>query len=268
MSTKRLGADLRVEVQQVQSRRFSRYLAVVCGNDLVASALTVRLHAEGWSVVMCERVDPPAIWRGMTFTDAWYVGKSMLAGQSACFCASIRSVQSLLDRGYIAATTWSSAAVADSLQADCIFDARAQVQPTPSTEAKVLSISREHTNNASRRIAVPRDRIDISPALNGTKERSDIMAPTSGRLVSMRHIGEHVRKGDVLGRFDGTAVVSPCTGVVMGIAARGALVSANSPLGSIDPYNDPLRCFGPDSEALRLADEMIELFHGGIVLQA
>jgi hypothetical protein len=72
---------------------------VVLGSDHVASAVAHRLHRDGFAVVLIDRVDPPCPRRGMAFTDAWYYGATTLAGVNAVFCASVRSIPSVLGRG-------------------------------------------------------------------------------------------------------------------------------------------------------------------------
>jgi len=56
--------------------------------------------------------------RGMAFTDAWYYGNATLDGATAVFCATVKSIPSLLERPrVIAATTWSLSGTAPALPA-------------------------------------------------------------------------------------------------------------------------------------------------------
>ena len=60
----------------------------------------------------------------MAFTNAWYVGNAELENEGACFCASLKSMPSILARRMIAATTWSWPGVAAALEPVLLVDAR------------------------------------------------------------------------------------------------------------------------------------------------
>ncbi len=105
--------------------RCSRLLAVVIGSAELGSAIAVRLSKSGLAVVVCDEVDPPWIRRGMAFTDAWYFGSACVDSVQATFCASLRSIPTVLaNRPTIAATTWSWPGVAAGLNAGIVIDAR------------------------------------------------------------------------------------------------------------------------------------------------
>ena len=86
---------------------FSRSAAIVLGCGEVGSAVALALHQAGLAVVLVDEADPAWHRRGMAFTNAWYVGTAELEGEGACFCASLKSIPSVLARRMIAATTWS-----------------------------------------------------------------------------------------------------------------------------------------------------------------
>ncbi len=99
-------------------------VAIVLGCNDVGSAIAVALHASGLSVVLVDEADPAWHRRGMAFTDAWYVGNAELDNEGACFCASVKSIPSVLARGMIAATTWSWPGLAGTLRPAVLVDAR------------------------------------------------------------------------------------------------------------------------------------------------
>ena len=61
------------------SRR-SRPIAVILGLDEIASAIGVRIHEAGYSVVMSHDTARPVIRRGMAFFDALYDDPIVLGG--------------------------------------------------------------------------------------------------------------------------------------------------------------------------------------------
>ena len=92
-----------------------RPVVIVLGCGDVGSAVAFELHIAGFAVVLIDEADPAWHRRGMAFTNAWYVGNAELDGEGACFCASMRSIPSVLANRMIAATTWSWPGVAGLL---------------------------------------------------------------------------------------------------------------------------------------------------------
>jgi len=101
-----------------------RGIAIVLGSGTNGSAIACGLHADGLGVVIIDRADPSCPYRGMAFSDAWFLGTCELDALSACFCASVRSIPTVLRRRMIAATTWSWRGVAEALGADVLVDTR------------------------------------------------------------------------------------------------------------------------------------------------
>src|SRR5262245_20726987 len=97
------------------NRRTERSVAIVLGCGGVGSGVACALHRAGWSVVLVDDADPAWHRRGMAFTNAWYIGNAELDGAGACFCASLKSIPSVLAQRMVAATTWSWRSVADAL---------------------------------------------------------------------------------------------------------------------------------------------------------
>jgi len=110
-----------------------RPVAVVIGCDDIGSAIAWTLHCAGLAVALVDAADPPWPRRGMSYTDAWYVGGATLEQVDACFCTSVRSVPTVLARGdMIAATTWSWEGVVTALHAPSWWrHAQAEAAPSP-----------------------------------------------------------------------------------------------------------------------------------------
>ena len=103
----------------------ARPAVIVIGSDEVGSAIAWTLHRAGAAVVVIDAADPPWPRRGMSYTDAWYVGGATLEDVDACFCSSVRSVPAVLARGdLLAATTWSWEAVVLATHAIAVVETR------------------------------------------------------------------------------------------------------------------------------------------------
>lgn len=84
----------------------------------------------------------------------------------------------------------------------------------------------------------------------------------SGRFRTRREIAERVNAGDVLGDLDRYAIVAPATGVLAGLAARGARVAAGQLIAEIDPCSDPQRSFGIAAEERAIARRVCAAVRG------
>ena len=197
-----------------------RPVVIVVGCDDVGSAIARALHRGGAAVVLIDSADPPWPRRGMCYADAWYVGGATLVDVDACFCASVKSIPAVLDRGdTIAATTWSLQGVAGALRPVAFIDSRTIARPQS---------------------PVPR-----------------IEALRAGRFLTRHRIAERVERGDPLGELSGTAVLAPAAGVLRGLAARGARVAVGQTLAEIDESGDGSRCFGVSPEAAVAAQRIV-----------
>lgn len=200
-----------------------RPVIIVVGCDDVGSAIAHVLHDSGAAVVLVDAADPPWSRRGMSYVDAWYVGGATLDGVDACFCASVKSIPTVLARGeMIAATTWSWAGVATALQPAALVVVR--------DEARAVFPA-------------------IAPDLR-------VDAPHAGRFRTRHEIAERVETGDVLGALDGYAVVAPASGVLRALCARGARVAAGQTLVEIDRSGDTQSCFGVKEPARAVAERV------------
>ncbi len=100
-----------------------RQVMIVIGSGEIGSTVAVILQRAGYAVVVCDDVDPAWARRGMSFTNAWYVGNAELDGDAAVFCASVKSIPPVLKRErLIAATTWSWMGIAEALDPIAVVD--------------------------------------------------------------------------------------------------------------------------------------------------
>lgn len=244
-----------------------RPLAIVVGATDVGSATAIALHRAGYGVALCEGVDPAWTRRGMAFTDAWYVGSAELAGITAVFCSSVRSIPTVLMRGeLIAATTWSWSGVATALPPVVVVHTRSRDRLADDLRAegpaerltigigpgfvagKDVDLIVESAPGPSvgelihRGPALPRS--DVVPDMNGVGRERFVESPAGGRFVTQKRIGAAVAMGENLGAVGTTPVAAPLAGVLRGLTARGARVARGTRIAEIDPRGLPALCFG------------------------
>ena len=253
--------------------------ALVLGSDVVGSAIAHVLHRAHFDVVLIDEIDPPGPWRGMSFANAWYLGSAELEGVAACFCSSVKSIPAVLHRqGLIAATSWSWLGVAAALLAEVVIDARTAEGGVPAAlrpraPAGLLTIGcgpsmrcGEHVDvvidtsygTAGRRVHASAGSVGEPDRLGGLGSERFLCAPRSGRMRTLLRIGEGVRARDPVGDVGGMPLAAPADGVLRGLCARGARVTAGQVVAEIDARGEPERCYGLDARALVIADGVVE----------
>ena len=231
-------------------------VVVVLGCDEIGSAISHRLHLDGFAVVLIDRIDPPWARRGMALTDAWYLGTAQLAGVSAVFCSSVRSIPAVLDRaGAIAATSWSWPGVAAALSPLAVIETRAPsarrvpLETSPAPPLLTLEVVPG---------ALVGPEFDVAVPLPEPRHRPGriVFAPCSGPFATRHAIGDVVHRGDTLGHLAGMAMIAPLDGCLRGLTARGARVHSGCELAEIDPSGNASGCFGLDERASAIAREV------------
>jgi xanthine dehydrogenase accessory factor len=281
----------RNEVQRMKKSRFSARdsTALVLGSDVVGSAVAHALRLRDWDVVLIDDIDPPGPWRGMSFVNAWYLGTAELDGVAACFCASVKSIPSILYRqALIAATSWSWPGVAAALMPEVEIDTRAGGHGMPANlraraPAGLLTVgcgaefvAGEHVDlaidaaQALHDSAASRSGRNIAPPAHSLARAATntrlLVAPRNGRMRSQLRIGEHVEAGEPVGDVNGAPLVAQQAGVLRGLSARGARVSSGQVVAEIDPLDDPALCYGVDAGAARLAGAVLRaLKNAGLI---
>lgn len=255
-----------------------RRVAIVLGCGDVGSAVALALHQAGLAVVLADEADPSWHRRGMALTNAWYVGNAELESEGACFCASLKSIPSILSRRMIAATTWSWPGVATALEPEILIDARGRKRRS----GEVLRGRVPHTVGIGPGFAAGED-VDLAigiseecPAgcdreLPGYPRLAEsfhskhdvrgsscvVEARRHGRFMTERRIGDAVRIGQIVGGLGNEIVAAPSGGVLLGLAARGARVEPGDLLAEVDPEGLAHRCYGVRPGLRRLAARVV-----------
>jgi hypothetical protein len=252
-----------------------RPAVVVIGADDIGSAIAVALAAAGYATVVCDEVDPSWARRGMAFTDAWYVGSAELAGTTAVFCATVKSIPALLDAPRrIAATTWSWSGVCTALPTLAVIDTRPRSQGVgPDLRTRVhdgqltIGIGAGYAVGRNAHVVIDAGGVDDCAAAfddrardsAGTDECGGIVrAASAGRFATACRIGEAVRRGEIVGMLDQHPIAAPRSGVLRGLSARGARIRPGDAIVEVDAGGDPERCFGIAPRAVAIAGAVLD----------
>jgi xanthine dehydrogenase accessory factor len=228
----------------VSNRGDHRKVAIVIDCGDISSAIAHALHIAGFAVVLSDHVDPPWSRRGMTFANAWYIGNAELEGTAACFCASVRSIATLLAQRLIAATTWSWSGIAEALPPALVVDARRHANRSPTVllggATMTVGIGAQFLPGVHVDLVVD----DFDNETPNVDERLIARADSLGRFMTSQHIGALVRTGEVVGHLQRQQIIAPASGVLRGLSARGARVHPGVELIEVDPCCNSASCFG------------------------
>lgn len=255
-----------------------RSLAIVLGCGDIGSAVAVALHGANYSVVLIDEADPAWHRRGMALTDAWYVGNAELDGEGACFCASVKSIPSVLARRMIAATTWSWPGVASTLGPAVLVDTRGRrrrgTEILLGRVPMTIGIGRDFASGENVDMAIEftfefAPGADHAPARGRTSNATEpengnaadgiVAAARHGRFMTERRIGESVRVGQIVGGLGNEAIAAPANGVLLGLSARGARIEPGDTLVEVDPSGVVHHCYGVGEGARRIAERVLSV---------
>ena len=226
---------------------------VVLGAHTTGTAIAIAARRAGYGVIICDAADPPWTRRGRSFTNAWYVGNAEVDGEGAQFCASVKSIPSVLARrDMVAATTWSWQGVAGALLPRVLVDARTDCEP---------AVLRNVVPEGLLTVGVGRSGagLHLRVAVEADDETNlfCVQAVVPGRFATARRIGDRVLAGETVGAIGTATVISPRSGVLLGLAARGARLAAGQTVVEVDPAGDPARCFVLDARSRAVAARVI-----------
>ena len=216
----------------------------------------------------------------MAFTNAWYIGSAELENVGAVFCASARSIPTVLARSrMIVATTWSWSGVAAALPPAAVVHAHWRGRPVDDLRAPdplqwvTIGIGPGFVAGQSVDFVVESAPgpalgtvIRAGPAASLCEDAQEqacagdasfLHAPIGGRFMTERRIGAAVLRGEIVGAIGVAPVAAPVAGVLRGLTARGARVMAGARIVEIDPRGDPAACFGIGERSRVIAQSVV-----------
>ncbi len=94
--------------------------------------------------------------------------------------------------------------------------------------------------------------------IGGHTDERVLRAPAAGTFVSLRAIGDSVRRNEVIGQVAGHPVTARLDGMLRGLIRPGTVVSAGLKLGDIDPRAKREHCHTISDKARAIAGAALE----------
>lgn len=240
----------------------ARPLAIVLGLNEIASAIAVRLHNEGYAVLMAHDPACPVTRRGMAFFDALFDDKVTLGGVTAASAdTTLAAERGVRAHQRITVTRLDLSELLIVGDVEVLIDARmhsGSVRPQLRRLARfTIGIGGGFASGKNCDAMLSAGSADAAaPDGETTIGRGKLVlrSPAAGRWHTPLDIGVRIYKGFPLGYLGSTTIKAPVDGVLRGIARDDTNVPEGAELIEISTVGGVRRWWGLDTRGVRLAE--------------
>lgn len=253
-------------------------VVVIKGAGEMASGVAARLFRANFRrILMLETAAPLAIRRFVSFSEAIHDDTMTVEGIEAVKVCEKHEILDAWRAGKIAVRVdpkWESVSelkpevVIDAILAKrnlgtSIWEAPLVVALGPGfTAAKDCHVIVETNRGHNLGRLIYRGKAEANTGIPGqiggfTRERV-LRSPAGGRFISVKRIGDTVRKGEVVGRVGDAEVAAEIDGVLRGLIRADFPVSHGLKIGDIDPRGDGNYCYTISDKARALGGAVLE----------
>lgn len=224
---------------------------LVFGMDELASVIARKLHLAGHAVAMHQPKPPQTIRRRMAFADAWTDGTCTFEGVEARRADKAKDFLAGLRSGIFIPVLWHSFEyVTTQWPWDVLIDTRPQRdkprQNLSDLTEFAIGLGRGFVAGDTCDVVIDIDGRDPGAVLRyGSIEREEAaddvrfsdgdmaVAPHHGLFHGTKLLGEPIEKGQIIGSVGATAIMSPSSGRVRGLARDGATVRKGADVAEV-----------------------------------
>ena len=266
-------------------------LAVIRGAGDIASAIALRLHRSGISLMMTEVEQPLTVRRTVAFSEAVRLGECQVEGVAAKHVESAVQAMDLIRSGCnaIPVLVDPECRCCDELHPDVLVDAilaKRNVGTAMHMAPVVIGIGPGFTAGVDCHAVVETMRghtlgrvyyegsalpnTAVPGLVGGFAGERVLRAASEGEFRGVAAIGDTVQEDQVVAYVGGVPILATLNGVLRGLVADGVYVSKGLKCGDIDPRGDVSYCALVSDKGLAVAGGVLEailhlnrLFSGG-----
>jgi len=244
-------------------RKLSEFIVLIKGGGEVASGIAHRLHRSHFKVCLTEVVNPLAVSRGTTFSEAVFDGTKVIEGVRAeLVSSSPEEIYKVWRQGNIPIVIDPEVSVKEKIQLDVLVDATMAKRNTGTkiTDAPLvigmgsgfyagkdvhMVVETNHSNNLGGVILDGGAEEDTGTpvAIGGLTRERVIWAPRSGIFTTDKQIGDSVVVHQIVGQIGDLPLEAPISGILRGLMRDGVRVPKGIKLIEIDPISDKAICY-------------------------
>lgn len=259
------------------NKRLNELVILVRGAGEMATGVSHRLASCHLKVCMIEENNPLAIRREVAFSEVVFDGEKEVEGVIAKRAELPDHIPGIWGEGKVPVLVDPEARIKDFLKPDVLIDAILAKRNlgTKMTDAplviglgpgfcagkdvhRVIETNRGH--NLGRIIAdgEAEPNTGIPGSIGGYTEERVIRAPTDGRLILLRNIGDSVKADETVGKIGETDVRSKISGVIRGLLRDGAEVRRGMKMGDVDPRGTRVHCYTISDKARTISGGVLQ----------
>ena len=246
---------------------------LIKGAGDLATGVAYELFARGHQIIMTEIEEPLTVRRQVAFSRAVYRESTVVEGVAAELAQDIKAAQDILAQGKIAVMVDPEAAVVDEYRPDVMIDGimAKKNKGTKITDAPVVIclgpgftagedchavIETKRGDSLGRSIyegqAIPNT--GVPGLIGGYAIERLIKASADGTMEPVKHIGDEVRKGELLARTGDEPVYAQIDGIIRGMLQPGVKVKKGLKIGDVDPRKNPALVYRISDKARKIGE--------------
>jgi xanthine dehydrogenase accessory factor len=252
-------------------------IILVKGAGETASGVAHRLFRSQFKVCLTEIAHPQTVRRGVAFSEAVYEGEKEIEGITAQLISSPDLLFSNWEKGKIPLLIDPNAEVIKLLKPDVLVDARMAKKNLGSSKSEaplVIGLGPSFEAGKDVHVVIETNRgqylgkvilcgraepdSGIPDTIAGFSRERILYASQTGRFATVRHIGESVVEGELVGYIGQTPVKSQIKGIVRGLLRDGAEVRQGMKIGDIDPREVKEYCYTISDKDRAVAGGVLE----------
>ena len=252
-------------------------LVVLRGGGDLATGTVCKLARCGFDVVVLETAQPTVIRRTVAFAQAIYDGEATVEGLTAVKAKTARDCHKILSESKIPVLIDEECKSLEELQPQAVVDAIIAKRNTGTSfdmapiviglgpgfyagrdVRAVVETNRGHHLGRVIYEGQAQPNTGTPGSIEGYSSERIVRASASGTIKGICDIGDHVEKGQVIARIDGTAVYAPLSGVLRGMIQSGIRVEAKLKIGDVDPRDKKEYCYTVSEKSRAIAGGVLE----------
>lgn len=252
-------------------------IVLIKGGGDIASGAAHRLSRCRFKVCITEVAQPLSVRREVSFSEAVFEGERTVEGVTARLVDSYSQIPELWNAGILPVVVDPEAVVKTYLKPAVLVDAtmaKRNMGTTITDAPLVIGLGPGFCAGKDVHLVVETKRghdlgkvISEGEAEKNTGEPTEIAgfsaervlrAPTSGRLKSLKSIGDFVDAGDMVASVDNAPIKAQITGIIRGLLRDGSEVHQGMKTGDIDPRGIREYCYSISDKARAIGGGVLE----------
>lgn len=258
-------------------RNFTDAAVVIKGAGEMASGIAHRLYRAGMThILMLETAKPLCVRRFVSFCEAVYDGTAEVENIRARLAAGLSDVASIWQAGEIAVIVDPAWKSIGDLKPDIVIDAimaKRNLGTRKNEAALVIGVGPDFAAPRDVHAVVESNRghdlgrviydgsaepyTGTPGEIKGIAKERVLRAPVAGLVRHVQHLGDDVKKDDLVLYVDTDPVYAPFDGVLRGLI-REMTVDKGEKVGDIDPRAERDYCFTISEKARGIAGGVLE----------